>query len=65
MCGRCRTRIPGDCSAMHPKGRELPIRGISAAARIQDDDVIWWFTDQGLAALDLNALMQSAEGRDN
>jgi hypothetical protein len=65
MCGRCRTRIPGDSSAMHPKGRESTHTGyIRRPPRIQDDDVIWEFTDQGLAALNLNALV-SVEGREN
>jgi hypothetical protein len=27
--------------------------------------VIWEFTDAGLTALDLNALMESVEGREN
>jgi hypothetical protein len=39
----------------YPAAYTLSERGW-LSRRIQDDDVIWEFTDEGLAALDLNSL---------
>jgi hypothetical protein len=33
--------------------------------RFEGDDVIWEFTDAGLAALNLNSLVESVKGREN
>jgi hypothetical protein len=48
----------------YPAAHELHERGW-LSRRFEGDDVIWEFTDAGVLALNLNSLMQSAEGREN
>ena len=36
-----------------------------AERRWHGDDVVWWFSDAGIAALGLNALTESVQGREN
>jgi hypothetical protein len=48
----------------YPAAHTLTERGW-LSRRIQDEDVIWEFTDQGLAALNMNALTESVKGREN
>jgi hypothetical protein len=48
----------------YPAAYTLSERGW-LSRRIQDDDVIWEFTDQGLAALDLNSLVRNAPADSN
>ena len=48
----------------YPAAHTLAERGW-LERRWHGDDMVWWFTDQGLAALDLNALTESVEDRQN
>ena len=48
----------------YPAAHDLAERGW-LERRFDGDDMLWWFTDTGLAALNMNALIQGAEGREN
>jgi hypothetical protein len=47
------------------RGGSYPYGVHPQTARVQDDDVIWEFPDQGLAALNLNALRRDDDADQN